>query len=103
MIRYLFWGALAGAAIAAPAIAKADPADVPYAICGALASDPSIDNLFRVLEQVKAGGLTQQETSDVVVDSVMRVCPRYYPLLQQFVDDYGPGSTASPMRRDVLA
>lgn len=89
-MKPLIWGLLAGLAIASPAIGKADPSAVSDAVCGALALDPSFTNVIRVVETLKADGLTQHQAGDVVADSVGSVCPQFIPLLENFIDTYAP-------------
>jgi hypothetical protein len=95
----MFWGVLAGAVIAAPALwrAHADPGDISYIVCGALAANPTIGNVTRVLETIEAGGVSRMDAARIVVDSVENACPRYLRLLQLYIETYSPDATpASP-------
>lgn len=96
MIRYLFWGALAGAIVAAPAIAKADPDVVPYTICAELSAKPTIFNVTAVLDEIEAAGLTDKQAAGVMVEAVTSTCPQYLSLLQRYVDVYAPTPSTPP-------
>jgi hypothetical protein len=99
VIRCLFWGAVCGLVIGGASLlapkAHSDPADIPYLVCGALASDPTIANVSRILDTIHADGLTIKQAADVVADSVTTTCPRYLPLLERFINTYTPDVVAS--------
>lgn len=111
MIRGLFWATIAGLVIGGASLlapkAHSEPSNVPYAVCAELESEPTEANLVRILEYIKANGLTEQQSADLVVGAVGMACPRYLPLLQRFADAYGPGPGPEPklpaILREVIA
>jgi hypothetical protein len=91
-LKCAFWALLAALTVTAPALwrAHADPQDEHYVVCGALGADPTLGNVTRVLEILEAAGNTHTEAAGLLVDSVESSCSRYLPLLQLYIDTYGP-------------
>jgi hypothetical protein len=103
VLKCAFWATLAALAITAPALwrAYASPADAPYIVCGALAADPTTDNVLRVLQTIEDGGVSNMDAAGLVADAVTSVCPRYQPVVQAFIDRWLPRSTPVPVPVDT--
>lgn len=98
LVRWLFWGAVAGATIASSALiprAHADPTDdytqtSALIVCQILDQHPTIPGIAGVIEGIQTdSGFTVSESARVLVDAIYRQCPRHLPLLQRFIDTYG--------------
>ena len=104
-VRAFIAGMLTGAAIAtgtiivaAPARADVDPrawsAEYGPTVCDRLSQRPgSLAGLMAVMEDVVASGYTPEQSGQLVAESVLLVCPRFTPLLRQFVAVFGGRST----------
>jgi hypothetical protein len=104
-IRAFIAGILVGTAIttgtiivAAPAKADVDAqawaAEYGPAVCDLLSQHPTMAGLMTVLEDVVAAGYSPEESGELVAESVFDVCPRYIPILRQFVATFGPRQVA---------
>jgi hypothetical protein len=94
-LKCLFYATLAALVITAPALwrAHADPQDAPYIVCGALAADPTTDNVLRVLQMLESAGNTRTEAAGLVADAVNDTCPRYRPVVEAFINRWTPKPT----------
>lgn len=92
----VFLGAIAYAASAhADAESRAWVAEYGPAVCDTLSSGhATIAGLTGILIAVADEGYTPEQSGQLVAESVFTVCPRYIPLLRQFVAIYGPRVTA---------
>jgi hypothetical protein len=63
------------------------------AVCDTLADHHTIAGLTGILMAVADQGYTAEQSGEYVAESVFLLCPRYVPLLRQFVAIYG-GRTA---------
>lgn len=95
-------GFLTGAAVTVATIVVAAPAhaddrawvsEYGPAVCDIISSHPTMSGLMVALEDVAASGYTAEQSGELVAESVLTVCPRYVPLLRQFVATFGPRTT----------
>jgi hypothetical protein len=98
MIRYIFWGLLAGAIIAAPALWRAHaepdtftPVVVTYAaqharaICESLDAAPTFEGISEAgLRIVNSSRLTTEQAGEVIGLAVRTRCVQHAPLLARF-------------------
>lgn len=99
-VRAFIAGILTGAAIATGTIIVAAPAraddgarawaaEYGPTVCDQLANRPTLAGLMAELEDVSSAGYTAEQSGQLVAESVLLVCPRYTPLLRQFVAVFG--------------
>ena len=86
-----FLGALFGSAIA-----KATPIDDYIAtnagaICNLLDNEPTVDGVAAIGIILMGKGLTPQQAGEVMVRSVIGLCPRHIPELKAFAAKYSEG------------
>jgi hypothetical protein len=101
-LRAFLCGLVCGAAVTTATVIVAAPARADQAfqyeygpaVCDIIAHHPTIAGLTVALEDVAALGYTAEESGQLVAESVFAACPRYVPLLRQFVAIYGPKKVA---------
>lgn len=95
-------GFLTGAAVTVATIIVAAPAkaddrawvsEYGPAVCDIIADHPTMAGLMVAMEDVAASGNTPERSGVLVAESVLTVCPRFVPLLREFVVTFGPRST----------
>lgn len=87
MIRYLFWGGVAGAVIGSASFlphANAQAVAVP-SICATFDANPTFDTVNQVMQNVIDQGRNVDQAARIVVDAVADHCPSHIPLLQAYV------------------
>lgn len=87
-------GAFLTAGIVAAAPAHADPTSMAYAasmgepVCNTLSDYPSYGGITGIGKAITEDGLTLDQASEVIVMSVINLCPQHMPLLRRYADQY---------------
>ena len=85
---------IATVVVAAPAHAdRSWVAEYGPAVCDQISQHPTMSGLMVAIEDVASVGFTAEQSGELVAESVLLVCPRFTPLLRQFVAVFGPRTT----------
>lgn len=89
-LRLLLAATVAGAALAAPAVARADKLDTDVyvllygdVVCSVIDSYPSAGGVAGIIKDITDEGYSAADTAEIINQSVLTDCPRHWPLLVQ--------------------
>ena len=86
--------AITGAIVLATPAAHADPAEeVATDICMALQANPTVGEVSRLLTILVSNGITPYHAGEIIGADVTSHCSRYTPVLQAFINQYGPANS----------
>ena len=87
-------GAAITGAIVLAAPAKADPAEeVATDVCMALEANPTVGEVSRLVTIMVSNGATPYSAGEFIGAAVSTHCSRYIPVLQAFINSYGPANS----------
>ena len=85
--------AITGAIILATPTAHADPTEeIATDVCMALEANPTVGEVSRLLTIFVSDGVTPYHAGEFIGAAVATHCSRYEPVLQAFINQYGPAN-----------